>query len=96
MLKKILTILTTALCCVSCVENTFREKDVFVVKSVEISEQIKKEHNYKYKYYLHWLQKYHGYDKAIIEEVYYYSNEKYELGDTLRLFNTNEIKFEKK
>lgn len=87
MVKKILTILTTALCCVSCVENTIRERDAFVVKRVEISENIKEVHNYKYKYYLYWLQKYHGYDKTVVEEMYYYSDEEYELGDTLRLFN---------
>ena len=87
MLKKILTILTTALCCVSCTENTFREKDVFIIKSVEINEQIKKERNYNYKYYLHWLQKYHGCDKFFVEEMYYYSDEEYKLGDTLSLFN---------
>lgn len=87
MLKKILTILTTALCCVSCVENSIRERDVFVVKRVEISENIKNVYNYKHKYYLHWLQKYNGIDKTVVEEMYYYSDEVYELGDTLRLFN---------
>lgn len=86
MVKKILAILTTALCCVSCVENTIRERDVFVVKSIEINEHIKNEHNYRYKYYMHWIQKYHGMDRSIVEEVYYYSDEKFELDDTLRLF----------
>lgn len=96
MVKKILLILTTLLCCVSCVEQTIRERDTFVVKSIELNEYIKKEHNYTYRYYLHWLQRYHGCDKTLVEEVYFYSDEKYELGDTLRLFNTNEIKIEKK
>jgi hypothetical protein len=92
MAKKILIILTTALCCVSCVENRFRENDVFVVKGVEISENIKKVYNYKHRYYLFWLQKYNGYDKTVVEEIYFYSDEKYELGDTLRFIITKDIK----
>lgn len=88
MVKKILLILTTAMCCVSCGEITFRESDVFVVKRIEISENIKNAYNYKHRYCLYWLQKYHGYDKTVIEEIYYYSDEEYEVGDTLRLFYT--------
>lgn len=92
MVKKILAILTTALCCVSCGEILFRESDLFVVKSVELNEYIEHKHKYRYKYYMHWIQKYHGMDRSIVEEVYYYSDEKFELDDTLRLFNTKDIK----
>lgn len=95
MVKKILTILTTLLCCVSC-ELTIRECDVFVVKGIETNEAIKEVYNYTYKYYLHWYQKYNGHDKCVIEVLYYYSDEKYEIGDTLPLINTNKIKIEKK
>ena len=90
MVKKILLILTALVCCVSC-ELTIRERDVFVVKGIETSEDIKEVYNYTYKYYLHWFQKYHGHDKGYIEVLYYFSNEKYELGDTLPLINTNKI-----
>lgn len=85
MVKKILLILATVLCCVSCVEHAIRESDVFVVKSVEYNEYIKKEHNHKYKYYLYWLQKYGKYNKTLVEVVYFYSDKKYELGDTLQI-----------
>ena len=88
MVKKILAILTTALCCVSCGEITFRESDLFVVKGVELNEYI--EHKYKYRYYLLWETRY--YDKTFIEDAYFYSDEKYELGDTLRFINTKDIK----
>lgn len=86
MVKKILFILMTALCCVSCEENTIQESDVFVVKGVELNEYTG--NKYKYRYYLHWKMRY--YDKTFIEDTYFYSNNKYELGDTLRLIHTKE------
>ena len=92
MVKKILTILTTALCCVSCGEITFRESDVFVVKGVELNEYREHgykyqhlEHKHKYRYYLQWKKKYYGSDKTFIDEAYFYSDEKYKLGDTLQI-----------
>lgn len=72
-MKKIL-ILLVAICLCSC-SVPYRDSDKFIVKGV-------KTHNYKYhyKYELH-----HIVDGKLCYETTLYSNEKYELNDTLRL-----------
>lgn len=82
MVKKILTILTTALCCVSC-EITIREHDVLVVKGVELNEYIA--HNSKYRYRIQCQQYYKPCDKTFVEEFYFYSDNEFKVGDTLQI-----------
>ena len=74
-MKKIL-ILLVAIClciCSGCV--SYRDGDEFIVKGVETHSD-----KYRYKYELH-----HIVDGKLCYETTLYSNEKYELNDTLRL-----------
>ena len=78
-MKKIL-ILLTAICCIticcSCNNSvSYRDDDRFVVKSVTLNSN-----KYRYKYTL-----YHINNGKLYYETIMYSNEKYELNDTLRL-----------
>lgn len=75
-MKKILIlILLTAICC-SCNNGvSYRDDDIFVVKSVALWSN-----KYRYKYTLH-----HTVNGKLCYETTLYSNEKYELNDTLRL-----------
>lgn len=83
MLKKILLILTTALCCVSCMETTIRENDVLLVKGVELNEYIA--HNSKYRYHIQCQQYYKTCGKTFVENFYYYSDSEFKVGDTLQI-----------
>ena len=75
-MKKILfLILLTTICC-SCNNNvSYRDDDRFVVKSVTLHSN-----KYRYKYTL-----YHTVNGKLYYETTMYSNEKYELNDTLKL-----------
>ena len=84
MVKKILTILTTTLCCVSCMETSIRESDVLVIKSVELIDYAGIE-NCKYRYHIHCQQYYKTCDKTFVEVIYLYSNNEYKVGDTLQI-----------
>lgn len=75
-MKKILIlILLTAICCSCDIGVSYRDDDRFVVKGVTLWSD-----KYRYKYTLYHINN---------GELYYvtpmYSNEKYELNDTLRL-----------
>ena len=82
MVKKILTLLTTALCCVSC-EITIRDYDVLLVKRVELNEYAAI--NSKYRYQIQCQQYYKTCDKTFVEVIYFYSNNEYKVGDTLQI-----------
>lgn len=74
-MKKILILLTT-ICLCSCNNATsYRDNDSFVVKGVTLGSN-----KYRYEYTLH-----HIVGGRVCYETTMYSNEKYELNDTLRL-----------
>lgn len=73
-MKKIL-ILLAVICCCGCKGVSYRENDTFIIKSVSLW-GIK----YRYEYTV-----YHIANNRVIHETILYSNEKYELNDTLRL-----------
>lgn len=73
-MKKIL-ILLAAICCCSCTSVSYRENDEFIIKGVSLHST-----TYRYKYTV-----YHTANDKLLYETTLYSNEKYELNDTLRL-----------
>lgn len=74
-MKKIL-ILLVAICLCSCSDGvSYRDDDKFIVKSVSLWSN-----KYHYRYELH-----HIVGGKLCYETTLYSNEKYELNDTLRL-----------
>lgn len=75
-MKKILfLILLTAICCSCDIGVSYRDDDRFVVKEVTLWND-----KYRYRYIL-----YHINNGELYYETPMYSNEKYELNDTLRL-----------
>lgn len=73
-MKKILILLTT-ICLCSCGGVSYRDSDRFIVKGVKLWGN-----KYRYDYTL-----YHIVGGRVCYETTLYSNEKYELNDTLRL-----------
>lgn len=73
-MKKILILLAT-ICCCSCNGVSYRDDDRFIIKSIKLWTN-----KYRYKYTL-----YHIVGGRVCYETTLYSNEKYELNDTLRL-----------
>lgn len=73
-MKKIL-ILLVAICLCSCSSVSYRETDNFIIKGVKSGPN-----KYRYEYTL-----YHNVGGRVCYETTLYSNEKYELNDTLRL-----------
>ena len=73
-MKKILILLATVCLC-SCNGVSYRDSDSFVVKGVTLGSN-----KYRYEYTL-----YHIVGGKLCYETTFYSNEKYELNDTLRL-----------
>ena len=73
-MKKIL-ILLVAICLCSCNGPSYRETDRFIIKGVKLWSN-----TYRYEYTL-----YHIAGGRLCHETTFYSNEKYELNDTLRL-----------
>lgn len=74
-MKKILLLLLTVFMFSSCIE-TFRDDDFLVVRSAEIS---------GFSDYIYLYQVYHYNDTHFLDYYYMYSNEKYELGDTIKM-----------
>lgn len=73
-MKKIL-ILLVAICLCSCSSVSYRETDKFIIKGVRLWSN-----KYRYEYTV-----YHIVSDRLCHETTLYSNEKYELNDTLRL-----------
>lgn len=73
-MKKIL-ILLAAICCCSCYGGSYRESDRFIIKGVRLYGN-----RYRYEYTV-----YHTANGKFLHATTLYSNEKYELNDTLRL-----------
>lgn len=73
-MKKIL-ILLAAICCCSCNSVSYRENDKFIIKGVSLCGM-----RYRYEYTV-----YHTANDKLLRVTTLYSNEKYELNDTLRL-----------
>ena len=73
-MKKILILLTT-ICLCSCGSVSYRETDKFIIKGVRLWSN-----KYRYEYTV-----YHIINGKLYHETTLYSNEKYELNDTLRL-----------
>ena len=73
-MKKIFLILLATICCCSC-NVSYRDNDRFVIKGVRLWGN-----NYRYEYTL-----YHIVGGRVCYETTLYSDEKYELNDTLRL-----------
>lgn len=63
------------ICCCSCNNVSYRDSDIFVVKGVKLWGN-----KYRYEYTL-----YHIVTGRLCHETTMYSNEKYEINDTLRL-----------
>lgn len=74
-MKKILILLTILVMCVSCSDVSYRETDRFIIKGVKLCSN-----RYRYEYTV-----YHIITDKLAYETTLYSNEKYELNDTLRL-----------
>lgn len=73
-MKKIF-ILLVAICLCSCGSVSYRETDKFIIKGVRLWNN-----KYRYEYTV-----YHIVTDRLCHETTLYSNEKYELNDTLRL-----------
>ena len=78
-MKKFL-ILLVAICLCSCGDSSYRDDDKFIVKSIKLHNSS----NYQYEYTL-----YHIAFDNIVYKTTLFSNEKYELNDTLRLMKLN-------
>lgn len=89
MFKKILLILTTILCCMSC-EDITRDTDKFVINGKELNEY--KDAEYKYIYHVFKYEYYKKTNKYMVDELFLFSNEEYNLGDTLQLVNVTSQK----
>lgn len=74
-MRKILILLTVLVMCVSCSSVSYRETDKFIIKGVRLWNN-----KYRYEYTV-----YHIVNDKLCYETTLYSNEKYELNDTLRL-----------
>lgn len=74
-MKKILILLAAICLCGCSVDVSYRDSDKFIVKGVTLHSQ-----KYRYKYDLHHIANGKLHWKTTL-----YSNEKYELNDTLRL-----------
>lgn len=73
-MKKIL-ILLVVICCCGCHGVSYRENDRFIIKGVRLGST-----RYCYEYTV-----YHTANNRVLYETTLYSNEKYELNDTLKL-----------
>ena len=74
-MRKILILLTVLVMCVSCGSVSYRDTDKFIIKGVRLCNN-----KYRYEYELH-----HIVGGKLCYVTTLYSNEKYELNDTLRL-----------
>lgn len=74
-MRKILILLTVLVMCVSCGSVSYRDTDKFIIKGVRLCNN-----KYRYEYTV-----YHIVTDKLCHETTLYSNEKYELNDTLRL-----------
>ena len=83
-MKKILILLTVLIMCVSC-ENVYRTDDCFVVYSKRMQKS-----SYKYEYKMnHILIDESNGNVYHINDCYLFSNDNYELGDTIRLVKSD-------
>lgn len=75
-MKKILIFLLATICCCGCSSVSYRDSDRFVVKGVKLWSN-----KYPYEYTLYHIDG----SGRLCYETTLYSNEKYELNDTLKL-----------
>ena len=83
-MKKILILLTVLIMCVSCVD-VYRANDCFVVYSKSMTET---SYKYKYKAYHIMIDVSNG-DEYYVSDCCLFSNDNYELGDTIRLVKSD-------
>ena len=75
-MKKFLILLLVIICCCGCNGVSYRDSDRFIVKGVKLWSN-----KYRYEYTLYHIDG----SGRLYYETTLYSNEKYELNDTLRL-----------
>ena len=82
-MKKILLLLLTVLVFTSCIDSyyTYRNDDIFIVTSKEMSNTS----SYKYLYRIkHYMTSTTTEDTYYLDSYFFVSNDNYELGDTIK------------